>query len=198
MTAQHVARERDLLSGIHEKNSLVCRMQRLNSGIRRWTERLRTRRSRRWQAQLRQSIERYSRELKTLQQEVLQRSRRLKERIEKELRISPDEVRQFQEQLRREVDEAVQAQKRLDEARQALAEAEATPEDKLAKTPQEAMQILQNLRRSYRRAQSQASSESKDVTRVKKEIASEAADRPVLEHELRRAVQEIEALTARP
>ena len=170
-------------------------MAKLTGGIRRWTQRLRTRKNAQWQARLRRSIDRHTKELREIQKQILQSARELKSRIEEELRVSPDEVRAFEAQLRKEVEEARQARQRVEEARQALVQAESQG-DALAKDPQEAAQILQDLHRARRRTETRARVEAADVKRVEKEIASEAADRPILERELRRSIHEIEVLTA--
>ncbi len=193
MGAGHNIRERRLFGDIIEKNRLANRIRKLGNAIQAWRGRLRQRQSRRWRAQYARSIHRYALSLDQLQAEVLRKAQNLRARIQQEIHVSDDEIKQFHEQYKTEVAELKAAETTLEEARRAVVEAEVhgVPE---VKSPQHAAVILANLRRAHRRRERRTRVEAKDVRSVQAELASEAKDKVVLAHELRRAVEEIEAL----
>ena len=103
MATGHNLRERRLFTDLAEKNRLSAELRRVAHSMRRWQDRMKKRRSKRWQAQYRSSIERAGSRLEVLEREVLAQAEDLKSRIEEELDISVQEVSQFEEQYKKEL-----------------------------------------------------------------------------------------------
>ncbi len=193
MARGHNLRERRLFTDLAEKNRLSAELRRVAHSMRRWQDQMNKRRSKRWQAQYRSSIERAGSRLEVLEREVLAQAKDLKSRIEEELDISVQEVSQFEEQYKKELDELVSAQKELREAEEARVQTEAAAADQTSHS-QETAELLSKLRRRHRRTERQVRREAKDVTSVEREIASEERDKEVLTKELQRVIEEVQAL----
>jgi hypothetical protein len=187
--ARHNPRERRLFHDLNEKNRLAEEFRLLSARLRRWQNRMRKKRGKRWQAQYARSIRRAQERLAELQPELLSRAEGLKARIQEEQKVSRDEVKQFEQQYKKEVAELKEAQQALEEARDSLDEAKTE-----ALKPEEAGILLADLRRKRRDAAREMRRESRDLKRVEQEMEAEEQDKAVLSYELRRIVAEIEGL----
>ena len=192
--AGHNPSERRLFTEIKEKNRLAGEFRRISGRMRRWQQRLTQKRGKRWQAQYASSIHRAQEWLEAARGELLSQAQDLKQRIETEQKVSKTEIREFEKQYKKEVAELMAAQEQLAAADEAFTKAQqkaGTEGGDAAKSSA----VLSELRRRRRSAAREATRETQDVKRAKREIASEQQDKGVLSHELRRTTAEIESLS---
>jgi len=192
--AGHDPRERQLFTDLQQKNRIAGELRRISGRMRRWQERLTQKRGKRWQAQYSISIRRAKAQLEGLRGELLSRAQDLKQRIETEQKVSKTEIQKFEKQYKKEVAELKQAQQELAAADEAFAKAQQKAGTESGDTEQSAA-VLTELRRRRWNAAREATRETKDVKRAKKEIASEQHDKELLAYELRRTIAEIASLS---
>ena len=186
--SDHNPRERALFRDLHEKSALTKQVQRLASSVRRLQARADDRRSHRWRARYRDSIQRAAAKLEELEPQIVARARELKVRVQEELDVSVEEVQAFEEQHKKEVAE-------LEVAHQALGAAEQALNAGLASNASAKADQLAELRHKHRRAERQSHKEAKDVNDVEQELASAARDREILTIELHKLLEEIQLLS---
>ena len=193
MARVHNRRERRLFKDLGEKNRLSAELRRVTYRMRRWQDRMKKRRGKRWQAQYRNSLQRAAGRLEVLERELLVRAEKLKLRIQDEFEVSVEEVSQFEEQYKKEVQELVLAEQELREAQEAVVKAESAGGEQISHS-QKTAELLSELQRRHRHAELRARAEAKDVKAVEREIASEVKDKDILTQELHRIVEEIQTL----
>lgn len=196
MAKGHNKRERTLLKDISDKNRLVNRISKLSRLIKRWKKRTNKNCGKRVKARHLDSMNRYSQELGTLEQQVLNQAQDIKTRIEGELKISDTETIEFQKQYKKEIDELMQARAKIKESRKALEQAKtAVEEGKAPEDPKVTAEVLTHLEANYGKSLAKEKKEARDVKAVVTELSSEEKDRKLLERELKKTIAELTALS---
>ena len=192
--AGHNPSERRLFTDLQEKNRLAGEFRRISGRMRRWQERLTQKRGKRWQAQYSSSIHRAHEWLEAARGELLSQAQDLKLRIETEQKVSKTEIQKFEKQYKKEVAELKAAQEQLAAADEAFVKAQQKAGTESSDAAKSAA-VLAELRRRRWNAAREATRETSEVKRAKKEIASEKHDKELLGYELRRTIAEIEGLS---
>ena len=198
---EHTIVEKKIKRDIVLKNTILKKIQKMNSKVARWQARADATGNRRRQKKYRATVRRFLEEISLLRPGVQKMIEDLDSRIHEELNFSQEEVRGFETNLTEEKARIIKVAAELEVAEEKLKKDEDALKalsDESGNRAREIKKEVKKDRARARRLKKKAAQETREVEKLEGELKSEAVDKKIMVEELERIEKEKQFIGATP